>query len=72
VDSAVKAGLLDLIDRAVKDGWTHRRVCRVLEINETRAWRWRARRATDRLVDLAAGGNPVHGLLAWDALRSSR
>jgi hypothetical protein len=24
VDAAVKAGLLDLIDRAVKDGWDHR------------------------------------------------
>jgi transposase InsO family protein len=57
---------LDLIDRAVKHGWTHRRACRVLEINETRAWRWRARRTADRLGDLAAGGNPVHGLLAWE------
>jgi transposase InsO family protein len=66
VDSTVKAGVLDLIDRAVKDGWTHRRACRVLEINETRAWRWRARCSVDRLVDLAAGGHPVHGLLAWE------
>jgi hypothetical protein len=66
VDSAVKAAVLDLLDRAVKDGWTHRRACRVLEINETRAWRWRARRSADRLVDLAAGGHPVHGLLAWE------
>jgi hypothetical protein len=65
-DPAVKASLLDLIDRAVKDGWSHRRACRVLEINETRAWRWRARRAADQLVDLASGGHPVHGLLAWE------
>jgi putative transposase len=65
-DSAVKAGVLDLIDRAVKEGWTHRRACRVLEINETRAWRWRTRRTADRLVDLAAGGHAVHGLLAWE------
>jgi putative transposase len=68
VDSAVKAGLLDLIDRAVKDGWTHRRACQVFEINETRAWRWRARRTADRLVDLATGGHPVHGLLDWERI----
>jgi transposase InsO family protein len=66
VDAAAKAGLLDLIDLAVKDGWSHRRACRVLELGETRAWRWRARRSADRLVDLAAGGHPVHGLLAWE------
>lgn len=29
-------------------------------------WRWRTRRAVDRLADRAAGGNPVHGLLAWE------
>jgi putative transposase len=66
VDAAVKAGLLDLIDRAVKDGWDHRRVCRTLELVETRAWRWRARRAADRLSDHPVGGNPVHGLLDWE------
>jgi putative transposase len=62
VDQAAKAGLLDLIDRAVKEGWDHRRVCRTLELAETRTWRWRARRAADRLSDLPVGGHPVHGL----------
>jgi putative transposase len=63
VDSATKAGLLDLIDLAMKDGWDHRRCCRVLEFKESRAWRWRARRDGDRLVDHASGGGAVHGLL---------
>lgn len=67
VDAAVKAGLLDLIDQAVKEGWDHRAACRLLEVNETRAWRWRARRTGGRLEDRSAGGNPVHGLLAWEA-----
>ncbi len=66
VDSAAKAGLLELIDRAVKDGWSHRRACQSLELKESRAWRWRTRRAADRLIDRPAGGHPVHGLLDWE------
>jgi putative transposase len=62
VDSATKAGLLELIDRAVKDGWSHHAACQSLELGERRAWRWHTRRAVDRLVDRPAGGNPVHGL----------
>jgi transposase InsO family protein len=63
VDSATKAGLLELIDLAVKDGWDHRRCCRLLELKESRAWRWRVRRQGDRLVDRVGGGHAVHGLL---------
>jgi putative transposase len=37
-----------------------------LELGCRRAWRWQARRAGGRLEDLPAGGNPVHGLLAWE------
>jgi ABC-type transporter Mla MlaB component len=37
VDSATKAALLELIDRAVKDGWSHRRACQSLELPERRA-----------------------------------
>ncbi|MGH3966279.1 MAG: transposase, partial [Pseudonocardiaceae bacterium] len=66
VDSATKAGLLELVDRAVKDGWTHRGACQTLELPERRAWRWRTRRSTDRLADRPVGGNPVHGLLEWE------
>jgi transposase InsO family protein len=47
----------------MKDGWDHRRCCQVLDLRESRAWRWRARRQTDRLVDDASGGGAVHGLL---------
>lgn len=63
VDAVTKAGLLELIDLAVKDGWDHRRACRYLDLAEVRAWRWRQRRTLDRLEDRAAGGHPVHGLL---------
>jgi hypothetical protein len=34
VPAATKHELLDLIDRAVADGWDHRRVCRYLELAE--------------------------------------
>ena len=64
VDAVTKAGLLELIDLAVKDGWDHRRACRYLELRESRAWRWRVRRGADRLDDAVAGGHAVHGLLA--------
>jgi putative transposase len=63
VDSATKAGLLELIDLAMKDGWDHRRCCGVLGLKESRAWRWRARKQGDRLVDHPSGGHAVHGLL---------
>jgi putative transposase len=35
----------------------------VLELKESRAWRWRTRKQGDRLVDQASGGHAVHGLL---------
>jgi len=66
VEAVTKAGLLELIDRAVKDGWAHRGACQVLELPERRAWRWRTRRSADRLEDCPVGGNPVHGLLEWE------
>ncbi|MGH2772483.1 MAG: transposase [Actinomycetota bacterium] len=63
MDAVTKSSLLELIDEAVQQGWTHRRACEVLEVKETRAWRWRERRAGAGLEDLPAGGHPVHGLL---------
>jgi putative transposase len=66
VDADVKAGLLDLVDHALEQGWSHRRAARVLEIDHWRVGRWTARRAEGRLADLAPGGNPVHGLLDWE------
>jgi putative transposase len=53
--------LLDLIDRAVADGWEHRRACGYLELDESRAWRWRRRRDGGCLDD-GRPGNAVHGL----------
>lgn len=63
MDAAAKHGLLDLIDRAVADGWDRRRACRYLELDERRAHRWDRRRAAGTLADRSAGGHPVHGLL---------
>ena len=51
-----------MIDQAVADGWDHRRACNYLELDESRAWRWRARRDRGCLEDERPGGNPVHGL----------
>jgi putative transposase len=67
VDAATKSGLLELIDRAVESDWTVREACRLLELNEGRAWRWMSRRARDELDDRPSGGNPVHGLLPDEA-----
>ena len=53
--------MLDLIDRAVADGWEHRRACRYLELDEGRAWRWRRRREGGCLDDQRPG-RALHGL----------
>ena len=66
VDSAAKTILLGLIDDAVKAGWALGRICGVLELDRARAWRWRHRQAVDRLDDATPGGQPIHGLLAWE------
>ena len=66
VDAHLKAGLLKLVDHAAGQGWTRRRACRLLELDEDRDLRWRARRAqggSTRLADAAPGGAPVHGIL---------
>lgn len=53
--AAAKHELLKLIDQAMTDGWDHRRVCAYLDLGETRAWRWRERRAAGTLEDLKPG-----------------
>lgn len=66
VDAHVKAGLLDLVDHATARGWSTRRACRLLDLDENRATRWTRRRAeggVDRLDDARPGGHPLHGLL---------
>jgi putative transposase len=52
---------LSLIDRAVADGWDHRRACTYLELDEGRAWRWRRRRDQGCLEDRRPGA-ALHGL----------
>jgi len=64
VSAATKHDLLELIDRAVCDGWDHRRACVYLELGETRAWRWRERRAAGMLEDRRPGGGAVHAITA--------
>ena len=65
MSAQTKLELLGLIDGAVADGWPHARACRVLELVDERAHRWRARlRETGTLEDRGPGGGAVHGLLA--------
>jgi transposase InsO family protein len=67
VSAETKLELLGLIDRAVADGWAHARCCRVLDLSDVRAHRWRARlRETGGLEDRDPGGGAVHGLLEWE------
>lgn len=64
MDAATKASLLELIDHALRAGWSVRSACTVLDLKETRAWRWMDRRDRDELDDKRPGGNPSHGILA--------
>jgi putative transposase len=67
VSAGAKLELLGLIDQAVADGWPHARACRVLDLADVRAHRWRARlRETGTVEDGRPGGGAVHGLLAWE------
>lgn len=65
-DAAAKARLLELIDDATRAGWSFTRACSTLELERGRAWRWSRRRTAGQLDDLAPGGHPIHGLLAWE------
>ena len=67
MSAQTKLELLGLIDRAVADGWAHARACRVLDLADVRAHRWRQRlRETGTLEDRDRGGGAVHGILAWE------
>jgi len=67
VSGGDKLELLGLIDRAVAEGWAHARCCRVLDLADVRAHRWRRRLAdTGTLEDRHPGGEAVHGLLTWE------
>jgi transposase InsO family protein len=67
VSAQTKLELLGLIDGAVRDGWAHARACRVLDLADVRAHRWRQRlRDTGTLEDRDTGGGAVHGILEWE------
>jgi putative transposase len=65
VSAEAKLELLGLIDGATVAGWSHARACRVLDLADVRAHRWRLE-LTGTLEDRSPGGNPVHGLLDWE------
>ena len=69
VPAPVKAGLLDLLDHATQRGWSRRRACRLLDLDEDRAGLWQARHRAggeDALVDHAPGGGAIHGILDYE------
>ena len=67
MSAETKLELLGLVDGAVQAGWAHVRACRVLEIEDVRVHRWRARLAeTGSLDDRRPIGNAVHRILAWE------
>jgi len=64
VSAQTKLELMGLIDGAVAAGWAHVRACRVLQIEDVRVHRWRARLAeTGTLEDRPPVGNAVHRIL---------
>ncbi|CCH75636.1 Integrase catalytic region [Nostocoides australiense Ben110] len=66
VDATVKAGLLDLVAHAERAGWSTRTACALLEVDQDRVARWRARyvaHGRDGLADAVPGGGAVHGIL---------
>jgi hypothetical protein len=64
VSAGAKLEMLGLIDRAVGDGWAHARACRVLDLADVRAHRWRQRlRERGLLEDGRPVGEAVHRLL---------
>ena len=67
MSAETKLELMGLVDGAVKAGWAHARACRVLEIEDVRMHRWRARLAeTGSLDDRPPIGDAVHRILACE------
>ena len=72
VSAGAELELLGLIDKAVDDGWAHARACRVLDLADVRAHRWRQRlREPGTLEDRDPGGGAVHGIWRGRSRRSS-
>ena len=67
MSAETKLELLGLVDGAVAAGWAHTRTCRVLQIEDVRVHRWRARLAeTGTLEDRPPVGNAGHRILEWE------
>jgi putative transposase len=68
VDAGTKLGLLQLIDHAVGQGWSARRACAVLEVNDRRVSGWQSRRKAGLpLEDVTPGpAEALHSLLDWE------
>ena len=67
MSAETKLELLGLIDSAIGGGWAHTRACQVLDLQDVRAHRWRARlRETGSLQDGRPVGEAVHRLLGWE------
>ena len=55
MSAQTKLELMGLVDSAVAAGWAHVRACRVLQIEDVRVHRWRARlRETGSLDEMTA------------------
>jgi putative transposase len=63
VDAATKSALLELLEKAVEQGWSVSAAAVVLDLGRVRAHRWMLRAGLGELVDRRPGGVPVHGLL---------
>jgi putative transposase len=68
VDAGIKEGLLQLVDHAVAHGWSARRACELLEVNDRRVSHWQQRRQAGLpLADAPPGpAEALHGLLDWE------
>ncbi|MGZ6590173.1 MAG: integrase core domain-containing protein [Solirubrobacteraceae bacterium] len=67
MSAGTKLELMGLVDGAVAVGWAHVRACRVLQIEDVRVHRWRARLAeTGSLDDRPPIGDAVHRILDWE------
>lgn len=67
VPAEVKEQVLKTVDVAVVEGFTQAWVCQLWGVSDDRVHRWRAhQRVTGTLIDRAPGGNPLHGILAWE------
>jgi transposase InsO family protein len=65
VPAEVKELVLKTVDAAVSDGFAHLWATALWQVADDRVHRWRARqREHGTLIDLAAGGEAVHALLA--------